>query len=113
MEVVPASQVDSTRRMMEEFAGSHGAVTADLEAFLQGAYLWMINKVESAVVTSRGGSDLPGKYGGPGRGAEDTGGVGIGEINPALGQTINIRSNCNRRGPMATNLVIHVVHSDE
>ena len=73
----------------------------------------MINKVESAVVTSRGRSELSGKYGGPGRGAEDTGGVGIGEINSSLGQSINIRSNCNRCSSMATNPVIHVVHSDE
>ena len=34
MEVVPATQVDSTRGMMEELAGSHGAVSGDLEAFL-------------------------------------------------------------------------------
>ena len=73
----------------------------------------MVNKVKGRGVASGGGSELARKNSRPAGSAEDPGGVGVAEVDSALGQLVEIRSNGPWRFAQATNPVVHVVDREK
>ena len=73
----------------------------------------MVNKVKGRGVASGGGSELAGEDSCPGRGAENTCGVGVGEVYTPFGQTVDIGGDGGWGGAVATDPVVHVVYRKE
>ena len=80
-EVSPVPDVDCAGRVVEEFARPVGGVASLGEASLKGFDLGVIHKVVCTLVTTGGRGKLAGKDGGPAGSTEDTGRVGIAEVN--------------------------------
>ena len=95
--------------MVEEFARPIGGVACFGEASLKGFDFGVIHEVIGALVASGGACELAGKNGRPAWRAEDPGCVGVAEVDSALGQLVDIRSDGPGRFAQATNPVVHVV----
>ena len=109
----PVPDVDCAGRVVEEFARPVGGVASLGEASLKGFDLGVIHEVIGALVASGGGSELARKNGRPAGSAEDPGGVGVAEVDSALGQLVDIRSDGPWRFAQATNPVVHVVDREQ
>ena len=73
----------------------------------------MIDEIGAALVATGGGGELSGKNCGPAGSAEDPGSVGVGKVDSALGQFVDIRSDGPWRFAQAPDPVVHVVDRKE
>jgi hypothetical protein len=95
---------------MEKFTGTKSGISCLGKAGLQGFDLGVIHEVVGALIATSRRGELAGKDGGPTWSTKDTSGVCVGKIDSALGQLINIRSDCTGSLPQTSNPIIHVVH---
>tara|TARA_B110000438_G_scaffold204211_1_gene195901 strand:- start:405 stop:776 length:372 start_codon:yes stop_codon:yes gene_type:complete len=98
---------------MEELARAHGTVTGYLEAALEGTNLRMIDEVEGGIVATCGGSELARENGSSGRGAKYAGSMGVGEVEAALGQAIDIWGDGCGCCVVAPDPIVHVIDREE
>ena len=98
---------------MKKFTRSVGGVACFGEASLKGFDFGVVHKVIGALVASGGACELAGKDCSPAGSAEDPGGVGVAEVDSALGQFVDIRSDGMWRFAQATNPVVHVVDREK
>ena len=73
----------------------------------------MIHKVVCTLVTTGGRGKLAGKDGGPTRGTEDTGRVGIAEVNSAFGEFVYVGSDGPGSLAKTTDPIVHVIYGKE
>jgi hypothetical protein len=95
---------------MEKFTGTKSGISRLGKTGLQGFDFRVIHKVVGTLIATGGRGELARENGGPTGSAKDSRGVGIGEIDSALGQLINVRSDGTGSLPETSNPIIHVVH---
>ena len=114
----PVSLVDRTGRMVEELSCSEGGVAAFREAGLQRFGFRTVYEVVSRGVAAGRRSKLSRENRRAGRGAEDAGGMCVGEVHTTRCKFVNVRSNRpradGRSGTVeAADPVIHVIDGEK
>lgn len=111
--VGPVAGVDVSGRMVEELAASVGLVAGLGEGGLERFDFGMMNEVVRGLVASGGRGELSRKDGSPGGGTEDSCGVGVGEVDSAGRELVEVRRKGFWGGVVGPDPVVHVVDREE